>query len=113
MHLTTRLYNMTIYTYQLVFLEERYSRMAHKTDLPLIRLDRQLGTSAKVSKEPMNESKYFGTKPQRRFTFQSNSFLLMLGFSFVPIISSSSRCLLDTHYIVSFKIARFFELHVI
>ena len=48
---------MTIYTYQLVFLEERYSRMAHKTDLPLIRLDRQLGTSAKVSKEPMNESK--------------------------------------------------------
>ena len=69
MHLTTRLYNMTIYTYQLVFFEERYSRMTHKTDVHLIRLDRQLGASAKVSKEPMNESKYFGTKPQRRLLF--------------------------------------------
>ena len=101
MHLTTRLYNMTIYTYQLVFLEERYSRMAHKTDLLLIRLDRQLGTSAKVSKEPMNKSKYFGTKPQRRFTFQSNSFFLMLGFSFVPIINFQVAPVVFSPHIIS------------
>ena len=69
MRLTTGLYNMTIYTYQLIFLEERYSRMARHTDLPLIRLVSETGTSTKVSKEPMNESQYYGTKPQGRFTF--------------------------------------------
>ena len=63
MRLTTRLYKMT---YQLIFLKERYSRMARHADLSLIHVDSQLGASMKVSKEPM---KVNTSKPQEQFTF--------------------------------------------
>ena len=53
-------------TYQLIFLKERYSRMARHADLPLIHVDSQLGASTKVSKEPM---KVNTLKPQEQFTF--------------------------------------------